>query len=34
MSSYQEEWDSLKELYNSTTDEADRKSIMDEIKSL
>ena len=32
--SYQEEWDSLKELYNSTTDEADRKSIMDEIKSL
>lgn len=34
LSSYQEEWDSLKELYNSTTDEADRKSIMDEIKSL
>ena len=32
--SYQEEWDSLKELYNSTTDEADRKSIMEEIQSL
>lgn len=32
--SYQEEWDSLKELYNSTTDEAGRKSIMDEIKNL
>lgn len=32
--SYQEEWDSLKELYESTTDDADRRAIMDEIKSL
>ena len=32
--SYQEEWNSLKELYESTTDEADRRAIMDEIQSL
>lgn len=32
--SYQEEWNSLKELYESTTDDADRRAIMDEIKSL
>ena len=32
--SYQEEWSSLKELYESTTDDADRRAIMDEIKSL
>lgn len=31
---YQEEWDSLKKLYESTTDDADRRAIMDEIKSL
>lgn len=31
---YQEEWNSLKELYESTTDDADRRAIMDEIKSL
>ena len=32
--SYQEKWNSLKELYESTTDDADRRAIMDEIKSL
>lgn len=32
--SYQEEWNSLKELYESTTDDADRRAIIDEIKSL
>lgn len=32
--SYQKEWNSLKELYESTTDDADRRAIMDEIKSL
>lgn len=32
--SYQEEWNSLKKLYESTTDEADRRAIMDEIQSL
>ena len=32
--SYQEEWNSLKELYESTIDDADRRAIMDEIKSL
>lgn len=32
--SYQEEWDSLKALYESTTDDADRQAIMDEIQSL
>lgn len=32
--SYQEEWNSLKELYESTTDDADGRAIMDEIKSL
>lgn len=32
--SYQEEWNSLKELYESTTDDADRRAIMDEIQSL
>lgn len=32
--SYQEEWDSLKKLYESTTDDADRRAIMDEIQSL
>lgn len=32
--SYQEEWNSLKELYESATDDADRRAIMDEIKSL
>lgn len=32
--SYQEEWNSLKKLYESTTDDADRRAIMDEIKSL
>ena len=32
--SYQEEWNSLKELYESTTDDTDRRAIMDEIKSL
>ena len=31
---YQEEWNSLKKLYESTTDDADRRAIMDEIKSL
>lgn len=31
---YQEEWDSLKKLYESTTDDADRRAIMDEIQSL
>lgn len=32
--SYQEEWNSLKKLYKSTTDDADRRAIMDEIQSL
>lgn len=32
--SYQEKWDSLKKLYESTTDDADRQAIMDEIQSL
>lgn len=32
--SYQEEWNSLKELYESTTDDTDRRAIMDEIQSL
>ena len=32
--SYQEEWTSLKALYESTTDDADRRAIMDEIQSL
>lgn len=32
--SYQEEWNSLKELYESTTDDANRRAIMDEIQSL
>ena len=32
--SYQEEWNSLKALYESTTDDADRRAIMDEIQSL
>lgn len=32
--SYQEEWNSLKKLYESTTDDADRRAIMDEIQSL
>ena len=32
--SYQEEWNSLKELYESTTDDADRRAIMDEIQNL
>lgn len=32
--SYQEEWDSLKALYESTTDDADRQAIMDEIQNL
>ena len=32
--SYQEEWSSLKKLYESTTDDADRRAIMDEIQSL
>lgn len=32
--SYQEEWNSLKKLYESTTDDADRQAIMDEIQSL
>ena len=32
--SYQEEWNSLKELYESATDDADRRAIMDEIQSL
>lgn len=32
--SYQEEWNSLKELYESTTDDEDRRAIMDEIQSL
>ena len=32
--SYQEEWNSLKRLYESTTDDADRRAIMDEIQSL
>ena len=32
--SYQKEWDSLKKLYESTTDDADRRAIMDEIQSL
>lgn len=32
--SYQEEWNSLKELYESSTDDADRRAIMDEIQSL
>lgn len=31
---YQEEWNSLKKLYESTTDDADRRAIMDEIQSL
>lgn len=34
LSSYQEEWNSLKKLYESTTDDADRRAIMDEIQSL
>lgn len=32
--SYQEEWNSLKKLYESTTDDMDRRAIMDEIQSL
>ena len=32
--SYQEEWNSLKKLYESTTDDADRRAVMDEIQSL
>ena len=32
--SYQEEWNSLKKLYESTPDDADRRAIMDEIQSL
>lgn len=32
--SYQEEWNSLKKLYESTTDDANRRAIMDEIQSL
>lgn len=32
--SYQEEWNSLKKLYESATDDADRRAIMDEIQSL
>lgn len=32
--SYQEEWNSLKKLYESTTDDADRRAIMDEIQNL
>lgn len=32
--SYQEEWNSLKKLYESTTDDTDRRAIMDEIQSL
>ena len=32
--SYQEEWNSLKKLYESTTDDVDRRAIMDEIQSL
>lgn len=32
--SYQEEWNSLKKLYESTTDDADRRAIMNEIQSL
>ena len=32
--SYQEEWNSLKALYESTTDDADRRAIMGEIQSL
>ena len=31
---YQEEWNSLKKLYESTTDDADRRAIMDEIQNL
>ena len=31
---YQEEWNSLKKLYESTTDDVDRRAIMDEIQSL
>lgn len=31
---YQEEWNSLKKLYESTTDDTDRRAIMDEIQSL
>lgn len=31
---YQEKWKSLQELYNSTTDDADRSAIMDEIQNL
>ncbi len=31
---YEEEWKSLQALYESTTDEADRRAIMDEIQSL
>ena len=31
---YQEEWNSLKKLYESTTDDADKRAIMDEIQSL
>lgn len=32
--SYQEEWNSLKKLYESTTDDVDRRAIMDEIQNL
>jgi hypothetical protein len=31
---YQEKWNSLKKLYESTTDDVDRRAIMDEIQSL
>lgn len=34
LSNYQEEWNSLKKLYESTTDDVDRRAIMDEIQSL
>ena len=34
LGSYQEEWNSLKALYESTEDEADRKAIMEEMQSL
>lgn len=34
LGSYQEEWNSLKALYESTEDEADRKAIMKEMQSL
>lgn len=34
LGTYQEEWNSLKALYESTEDEADRKAIMEEMQSL